>query len=214
MFYRYRSSLNTTERLELSLVGKPRLQLGYHYRDWEVTVDPPITNYREFVFPEIAEDRFPGFQCDYKGKEKEHIPDIFSQDYVTIISAKFREIITKVDPCEHQYTPVLFFDSLGEPIDRGEYYHLWVRKRLDIKDTGVKPDVNFSVGGNEFLGTVQNNIEIRKRVEQIPLWQSPVDLSNTYLNEDLFTALKNEKISGVEEYSEFAGKDEETIGHV
>ncbi len=215
MFYRYYTSHRALERLSLFAADQYRLQVGYqYYKDGEVILPKPIPHYREFIFPEISSDRFSRFKFKEKGKENEELPDIFNTSEHTIVSARAREVIEENDECKHQFVPAIFINYFGDPIPKGEYFNLWVKRRLSIEEIGIKPKVNFLADAERFLGTIQHNEELRRRVEQVPLWQTPVGLSALYLSEELFQTLKSEKITGIEELGKFSEETEETVGYV
>ncbi|ARU54558.1 hypothetical protein OLMES_0454 [Oleiphilus messinensis] len=100
-----------------------------------------------------------------------------------------------------------------------------MRRYVFIESAGdTLEELDFSPLGSEseYIAAIQQNSSIRSYVETLPIWQHftvignkrLIDDSQLYLNRTLMNRLKNAGVAGIQEYTEWQGKNKETVGHV
>ncbi len=203
MFYRCETPLAAYEKFTfVPGKGYPLLSFDPFQNFEEIKQFAPWPKCQLLRAPIIRDDFFADLII-YKGLEYNEIPDIMTTN-IPIVSAKVLEIIRDMDEFEHQIARATFRDKQGNIIDRGEYYHLHIRRKLAIEDCGATPEGTYK--DEYFVGTIQSIPELREKVEKLPVWQPPLDRHYCFFNEQLVLRFKQENLK-FSEYNMFANPE-------
>ncbi|WP_087459748.1 hypothetical protein [Oleiphilus messinensis] len=155
------------------------------------------------------------------------LPDFIVWRGGIYVTETVKEIIEQVDPFGHQYWPVttLITNKKKKVACDKTYFRMNMRRYVFIESAGdTLEELDFSPLGSEseYIAAIQQNSSIRSYVETLPIWQHftvignkrLIDDSQLYLNRTLMNRLKNAGVAGIQEYTEWQGKNKETVGHV
>lgn len=156
-------------------------------------------------------------------KESFIFPDIFAWGTI-YVSEKAKSVIQSIDPFGHQFWPIDLVDENGIRLNEEPYYLMNMRRYVMIEPNGKplqKLDFSPATGEMEadFLSTIQHEQSVRKNIETLPIWRyitshRQIARHALYFNEVLMDAFKKAGVIGIEEYTEYSGKDGEVVGHV
>lgn len=189
----------------------------------EMPTDPFCTDFRMFRAPikpywNLADDLMVFFYT-----EKKVLPDIMAFTERAYVSEFTKNIIQAIDSFNHQFWPVTVFDQGWNPYEGRQFYAFHMRRFLNVKTTGqdaIKTDFNFNKTSPEYvyLPAIQNNIELRERVEKLHFWRhKPLDtiLSGPlYIGPEMMSIMKRYGVTGLKEFSEYGGIEGEYVAHV
>ncbi len=221
MFYRLHAAFNTAVRLDVTPVNR-RVDAYLDSKDFElkfekIDVDLDWPHCELFRAPKVDEDQRSGNYQFPEGKEIQWIPDVWAQGEEAIVSDTVRRVIDEFDDFDHQFWPTSFLDFHGNIVNDQPYYHLNIRRILEIEGLGLPMEpVDFSPSDDEkvFLPTVQHRPVLREKIETLPLWRHSWLRQVLYLNKAMVDRLRAAGVTGMDEIKKKYHVDEECLGHV
>ena len=233
MIYRIRIALAVFNRLDFDVIYRvppegEEWDIGitaseYDYCFEEIPMEPAWPHCRVLRAPVLPEWRMNvGLKVRIK---RGSVPDFLVLNEQTFVSEKAKIIIEEVDDFGHQFWPinVELLDKKGVKQGTALYYYMNVRRYLDIENTNEslsRVDFFEDYLERKYLPTIQHNMELRKKIETLPMWRSKdhdgtdIMVHILYMNEKLMRRLKESDITGLDEYSTYSGAKEESVEHV
>lgn len=127
------------------------------------------------------------------------------------VSEQFLEVLSKIDSMEHQFEPIRI-SAESKAQFKKRYYCLNVRRYLEFGTyqgndaNSLKPKkMTFDVDEEKILPLIRTNEDLRKALEEFPIWKHPLVHEPVYINEKLFKELKVNNITGIEPNSVING---------
>jgi hypothetical protein len=229
MFYRIQKSMDVNDRIDYTSLQN-RIPGERLRRDL-----PPRTYQFQFeelptfgLYPRVRLFKAPlcpawhmsaNLQVEITHGELPDVNVLFGPIYV---SEPVKAIIERIDPWKHQFWPVNVINEKGESVVTKQYYHMNMRRYIKMQEVPYGPEVDLGldfdldVAEKVYLPGIVLDRQVRELVELCPVWQGIKNTFNDtvlYFNEELFLALKNEGITGLDEYTRHGGEGEETVGH-
>ncbi|GAA3921356.1 imm11 family protein [Litoribacillus peritrichatus] len=195
-----------------------------HFEEIKLSGDWPLSRvFKAPILPEWRLNINTVIDVSEIDKKSLKLQDIMASGKI-YVSEKAKSVIQSIDPFGHQFWPVELVDEQGQRLNEEPYYLMNMRRYVMIEPNG-KPlqRLDFSPATGEMeadvLPTIQHQLEVRKNIETLPMWRYITPLKQIaihvlYFNEVLMDAFKKAGVTGIEEYTEYAGKDGEVVGHV
>lgn len=182
----------------------------------EVSLDPPWPECRMLRAPLTSE----GYEQEvlvFKRKKDIELPDIWAWGFRLLVSEKAKSVLEACDNFGHEYIETEVQDENHQRINQTPYYLLNVRRILEIDQLGGVIENEYSMFSPSYieeliLPVIQQNLELKAKVSQLPMWRHYADLPTVYLSEVTLNKLLEAEVTGLKPYSGYYGKFGESIG--
>lgn len=231
MIYRFKSKLETHDRIGAFVIGvpgtekKPLPSGPKTYESRFHAVQALDNGWKVCEAPEYEIDRSGVSIVIVSGKENETFPDLWGFGLHLFCSDKFRNILQQQDQMRHQFIPFNFLNEDFTPIPKEKKYY-WFHPRRIVSTTEEMREPNnlnfFPIPQNEnFLSEITVNKKLYSQIQKLPVCRfstgqaMPDRLSGLfsvlYLNKGLVNACMSANISGLNKYTVKYGIGEESL---